>query len=51
MNDHVRRNRSRQTEIVRVSEAVDEHADLDAPTEGINDLAIIGDRPVVSSGC
>lgn len=41
MNDHVRRNRSRETEIVRGSEAVDEHANLVASGEGINDLAIV----------
>jgi len=44
MNDHVRRNRSRQTEIVRGSEAVDKHSDLVAPCESVNDLPIVGDR-------
>jgi hypothetical protein len=43
MNDHVRRNGSRQTEVVRGSEAVDEHTDLVAAGKGINDLWIVGD--------
>jgi hypothetical protein len=44
VNDHVRRDRRRQSEIVGGGKTVDKHPELVASGEGINDLAIVGDR-------